>query len=53
MTHPKTITAGRYLSLGVVDTDEIKSPISDKTEQGRECAGGINEGAEMGKKDSS
>jgi hypothetical protein len=26
MTHPKTITADRYLSLGVVDADEIKSP---------------------------
>jgi hypothetical protein len=26
MTHPKTIMAGCYLSLGVVDADEIKSP---------------------------
>ncbi|WP_194758807.1 hypothetical protein [Aeromonas hydrophila] len=30
MTHPKAIMAGRYLSLGVVDADEIKSPTSDK-----------------------
>jgi len=33
MAHPKTITAGRYLSLGMVDADEIKSPDRDKTEQ--------------------
>ncbi|MFQ2265663.1 hypothetical protein ACK321_06225 [Aeromonas hydrophila] len=26
MTHPKTIMADRYLSLGMVDADEIKSP---------------------------
>jgi hypothetical protein len=26
MAHPKTIMAGRYLSLDIVDTDEIKSP---------------------------
>ncbi|HHQ4566808.1 TPA: hypothetical protein ACSP2E_002153 [Aeromonas hydrophila] len=38
MTHPKTIMDSRYLSLGVVDADEFKSPAADKAEQGSEGA---------------
>ncbi|MCS3768314.1 hypothetical protein HNP12_002388 [Aeromonas hydrophila] len=38
MAHPKTIMDSRYLSLGVMDADEIKSPSPDKTEQGSEGA---------------